>query len=79
MKMLLILVRVAASVVGGWYLLLAWAGLFYLFGMHTWGFFHSGLILPLYPLDVFVLYWLLGYLPPFKTRPNGAPRDTPQT
>jgi hypothetical protein len=73
MDALKLLGRLAISVVAGWFLLLPWVGLFGLAGMHNWGFFHSALPIPFFPIDTAVAFWALGYTPLFKRRRTDDP------
>jgi hypothetical protein len=73
MRALKIVVRLALATVGGWYaaMLLLWA-LAIAVDWSVWGVFHTGAPIILWPLLAFLLYWLLGHLPPLRSQSYGG-------
>ena len=62
------LVRIAVSLVLGWFLLVVPMWIAGLFGMHGWRFFHSGWVLLSLPLTTSAAFWFLGFIPMFNLR-----------
>jgi hypothetical protein len=61
-----LLVQVALVLVAGWWLLLLPMGIASFFGLHGWGFFHSGLAFLCLPFTLALAFWLVRLLPWFK-------------
>jgi hypothetical protein len=72
-----LLVQVALVLVAGWWLLLLPMGIASLFGLHGWGFFHSGLVLLCLPFTLALAFWLVRLLPWFK--PLGVQNTEPRS
>ena len=66
MKIALVLIRLALAALIGWPLTFAPVLILAPFGMHAWGWAHTGLPLVLYPLAIWLTYFVLGFVPPFK-------------
>ena len=78
MRALKVLVRVILALVLGWFMLLVPMALAGLFGIHSWGFMHSGLVLISLPFTIWAAYWLLGFAAVFKSTPdNDASPNSP--
>jgi len=64
MRALLFTTHLGLALVLGWYLM----ALPFLFGLNTWGFFHSGLPVVVFPCTVAICFWILGKIPLFRSR-----------
>jgi hypothetical protein len=74
-----LIVRSVLSLVLGWFLLLVPMAIGGLFGMHGWGFMHSGLALLSLPFTIGVAFWAFGYLPVLRlsARDRASPSQPP--
>lgn len=79
MRALTVVLRLLIAIVTGWPLALAPLVLSGHFGSGFWGAAHSGLPLLLYPVAVWVVYLLLGLIPPFKSKDHNADRPRRKT
>jgi hypothetical protein len=70
------LIRAGLSVFFGQFLLVVPMGIAWLFGMHGWGFMHSGWVLVAFPITIAAAYWLLRFVPGLRFD-LAAPRNIP--
>lgn len=77
LSVLKVVIRIGISMVCGWYLLAFPMLIAGIFGLHAWGFFHSGLVLICLPFTICLAFWLLGFLPFLKVNiQTNEPRPT---
>jgi hypothetical protein len=62
--MILFVIRLGLAIILGWYLM----ALPFYWGLNTWAFFHSGLVLVVFPFSAAFCFWLVGKLLPFRSR-----------